>query len=157
MMTLVWNAFPAETSSEKENLTMISGWLVFGVIMIFLLINVAFGLIRGLAVARLRAVTIGVSAIAAIITTLLAKQSIIGAEDLVTGLLSSAEAGEIAELLQMSPSLVAMVHGCITALIAPALCFAFFLCYSTFFWIVYLVLVIVFRKGMKEHNEKCRH
>ncbi len=135
---------------------MISGWLVFGAIMIFLLINVAFGLIRGLAVARLRAVTIGVSAIAAIITTLLAKQNIIGAEELVTGLLSSAEAGEIAELLQMSPSLVAMIHGCITALIAPALCFAFFLCYSAFFWIVYLVLVIVFRKGMKEHNEKCR-
>lgn len=135
---------------------MISGWLVFGAIMIYLLIIVALGLIRRLAVARLRAITVGVSAIAAIITTLIVKTNIISEEALMSTLLSSVDAGEIAELLQLSPSLVAVIHGCATALVAPALCLVFFMGYSMLLWIPYLVLVIVFRKGMKEHNEKCR-
>lgn len=135
---------------------MISGWLIFGIIMIYLLICVAISLLRGLARARFRAVTVGISAIAAVVTTLLAKQSIIGEGDVLSLLSSSMDAGEIAELLQNSPSLVAVIHGCITSLCAPLLCVAFFIVYSLFFEIVYLVFAIIFRKGMKEHNKKCR-
>ncbi len=135
---------------------MINGWLVFGIVMIYLLICVALGLLRGLARARFRTVTIAVSAIAALITTAIVKNSSL-VENLFNTyalpMLQNTNA-ELAELLTLSPSLISVVKGMVTALAAPLLCFVFFVAYTVLFWIVYLIFAIIFRKGMKAHNEK---
>lgn len=136
---------------------MISGWLVFGVVMIYLLICVAFGMLRGLAKARLRAVTIALSAILAVVTTLIAKQTVLDdnvLKDVVLPIFF--DNGELVELLNVSPALAATLQGTAIALVAPIVCFVCFLVYSILTWIIYMIVWIILRKGMKKHNEKSR-
>lgn len=136
------------------------GALLFGVVAIYLLVCLAWGLLRGLSKSRVRCITVLVSAVAAVLTVMLTMDSIVVDEALVGALedaLKGIENNEtIMELIHLSPTLVETLLRYVAALVAPALCLVFFVLYSFITWIVFLIVSLVCRKAFKRHNENAR-
>lgn len=134
-----------------------NGALFLGVVAIYLLICVAWGLLRGLAKARFRAVTILFSAVAAVVTAVICKATYFNdafVANTVIPLLESNEMAEVVDFLQMSPAMTSSLVGLAGALVAPLLCLVFFIAYSIITWIIFFIFTLIFRRGMKEHNQR---
>ncbi len=134
--------------------------LLFGGVAIYLLVCLAWGLLRGLSKARVRCITVLVSAIGAILTVVLVKNTLVlddATMATIEGFLKGIENNEvIMELVHLSPTLVETLLHYATALLAPALCLVFFILYCFITWIIFLIVSLVFRKAFKRHNENAR-
>ncbi len=123
------------------------------------LIGIAFlwGLLRGLAKTRLRTILIVVSGVAAVLSTLVAKQ-FIASEDFVNDVVAPAlETFQIAgldDLLGMSETLNEVLLGCIGAMFAPILCLLFFLVYSIITWVIFAIVSLVMGSSFRRQNER---
>ncbi len=136
-----------------------NGALLFGIIAIYLLICVAIGLLRGFLGSCFRTVTTILSAVIAIVATLILRQNILGdtfVADTLIPFLETNQMQEVIDLLNISPTLCEALLGCASALFAPLLCLVIFLLVSLLTWIVYLILSIVLRKLAKTVNKKVK-
>ncbi|MBQ8431546.1 MAG: hypothetical protein IJX28_01550 [Clostridia bacterium] len=130
---------------------------MIAVIVAFVGIAFLWGLFRGLAKTRLRTILILVSAAAAVISTLIAKQFIASEDfvnDFVVPLLEYFQVSGIDDLLGMSATLNEVLLGCIGAMFAPILCLAFFLVYSVITWIVFAIISLVMHSAFRRQNER---
>ncbi|MBR2926177.1 MAG: CvpA family protein [Clostridia bacterium] len=134
-----------------------NGALLFLVIAIYLLICVAVGLARGFINSAARTVLTILSAVIAVVTTLILRQNLLDEAFITDTLIPYLQEGgmqEVIDLLNLSPSLSNAILGCASAMVAPALCLVLFTAINAFLWIVYVVLAIVFGKMTKAVNKK---
>ena len=139
----------------------LSNTLIFIVpILALFVITFLWGLLRGLAKTRFRAILIIGSAVAAVITTI-ALKSYIQTESFVNTLFlpilsKTVGSGEvvdmIASFLGVSPTMNEVLLGVIGALLAPMICLACFLVYSIITWIVFAIISLCRSGAMKRSN-----
>lgn len=122
--------------------------------------SVGWAMLRGLSKARIRGISLIVCAVLAVLLTAMTRGAIITdtiMEDWVLPLLEEAGAGEIVtELLGVSPTLDMVLLNLSVSLVTPIVCVVYFFIFSFLTWIVFLVLTIVFREKMKEHNQNAK-
>ena len=141
----------------------LSGTMIFfAPIIAILLITFLWGLLRGLAKTRFRAILIIGSAVAAVITTV-ALKSYIQTESFVNTMflpflsqvVGSGDVVEmIASFLGVSQTMNEVLLGVIGALLAPLLCLAFFLVYSIITWIIFAIVSLCRSGSMRRHNAR---
>lgn len=122
-------------------------------------ITYLWAIFRGLAKTRMRVVLILLSAVLAVISTLIAK-SMIATEKVVSGvvvpLLEHMNVEGIGELIGMSETLNEVLLGCIGAIIAPILCLCFFWVWCLITWIAYVIISLCMNEEMKEYDKRFR-
>ena len=139
--------------------------LIFTIpILAFFVIAFLWGLLRGLAKTRFRALLIVFSAVAAVITTI-ALKNYVQTESFVNVMLLPflsimIPGGDVVEMiasfLGVSATMNEVLLGCIGALLAPLICVACFLVYSIITWIVFAIISLCRSSSMKQKNAKYR-
>ena len=139
--------------------------LIFTIpILAFFVIAFLWGLLRGLAKTRFRALLIVFSAVAAVITTI-ALKNYVQTESFVNVMLLPflsimIPGGDVVEMiasfLGVSATMNEVLLGCIGALLAPLICVACFLVYSIITWIVFAIVSLCTSAALKRHNAKSR-
>ena len=134
------------------------GWILFGVMAVYLLISVGIGFLRGLSKTRIRTITIFASALIAYITVLVSKNSLLMGpselEDVLiqTGMYDQAQA--ICQLLIDSPVLTESVLGFLSAMVMPLVYLVLFLVISIVLGIIGGIVTFVLRGSLKAHNSR---
>ena len=123
-------------------------------------ISVLVGFLRGLGKARIRGIAVLVSAVAAVLVTVLTRGSVVSdslIQDTVIPWLQAMEQSEIADMLGMSPTLNATLLNTAYSLIAPILCVAFFLIFSFLTWLAYAIVTLILGGTLREQNENSKY
>ena len=133
------------------------GLIIIGAFLLCFGVTYLWALLRGVAKTRMRVITVLISAVLAVISTVIAK-SMIATEKVVSGvvvpLLEHFNVEGVGELIGMSATLNEVLLGCIGALIAPILCLCFFWIWCLITWIFFVIISLCLGEGMKRHNQK---
>lgn len=129
---------------------------LFGIIIIYLIITVAFGFVRGVVKSRIRVITVASSALVAFLISLTLKRSIVD-ETIISQLggtaLSEASANSAMRMVTLTEAIVGLGNALVMPLVYLALFFG--LCFIS--WIIHLIVTIVLRRRLKQINERANH
>ncbi|MBQ2735501.1 MAG: hypothetical protein IJF33_06680 [Clostridia bacterium] len=122
--------------------------------------SILWSIFRGLAKSRLRGILALVSAVAAVVATVVVRSTIVSPEfvkETLTPFLEQQLANEeLMEALQLSDTLNEIVLHVLVSLISPLLCLAFFWIFSALTWVVSLIVSLVCRDAMRASNARSR-
>ncbi len=121
-------------------------------LVVFCAISVFWGIVRGLPKARLRAILVILSAVLAVVSTVVVKQVLNDpaiVEQSMIPVISQAAGVDVSEYTSISARLTYGALGFAGAVAAPLLFVIFFMIYSLVTWIVFAVVCLVFRPIMK--------
>ncbi len=135
--------------------------ILIGVIMLFLLICIAFGFLRGVIKSRIRCLTVLGAAVVSFIIALILKSSILSdpnaLRDGIAKLNLSEETMEVLSAFMQSQALCDGLLGIGTALVIPLLFLAVFAVICLITWIAHIVVTLILRKKIKERDEHMNH
>ncbi len=143
----------------KGTITMSIGLIMTAAFAVYLVVCVVCARIRGVTRSRIRMITVIVSAVLALVATLIVKASLVSGEIKSTLYNTLGESGKvISDLAAASPVLEEIILKTGGALIAPLLYFVFFLVFSLITWVLYfivtLALIVVIHRKEKTRKSK---
>ena len=137
------------------------GLIVSIAVLLYLLICFAWGTLRGVIKARVRVIMIAASALVAVVTCIIMRNSLPSAEEAlvlletkILPMIPGVEPAEIMGYLELSPTLLELVLQLAAGLILPLVCLLLFMALSFLTWIAYLIVVMVRGKKMKERTKE---
>lgn len=137
------------------------GLIVSIAVLLYLLICFAWGTLRGVIKARVRVIMIAASALVAVVTCIIMRNSLPAADEALVMLetqilpmIPGVEPAEIMGYLELSPTLLELVLQLAAGLILPLVCLLLFMVLSFLTWIAYSIVVMVRGKKMKERTKE---
>lgn len=120
--------------------------------------SVLWSVFRGLAKSRFRGICVLLSAVAAVVVTVIIRGTIVTPEfldgTLIPYLQQMIESDELVEALQLSDTLNAIVLHVTVSLISPILCLLLFWLISALTWVALVIVSLVCKDSMRASNER---
>ena len=133
-----------------------SSLILTGLFVLIVVISALWGLMRNLAKSRIRGISVLLCAVAAVITAVSLRATLVSDEVIQTQLVPLLESygqTQVVEILGLSPTLNEVLLHCVYSLVAPILVLLCFIVYSFLTWFVFLIVTLILGGALRRHNE----